>query len=113
MKYTLLPLAAALLCLSLLSSCTKKDPEPSVPQYSKLQVSFANEVDGQALGLGPMSYTNAAGNKYSVDLLKYYVTNFTLIKADGTEKNYKNYNLIDASNAASQTFTLDSVLNGE
>ena len=75
-------------------------------------MSFSNEVDGQPINMGTMAYTNAAGNNYRVDLLKYYVTNFTLIKDDGTEKNFGNYNLIDAADSASTKFMLDSVING-
>ena len=46
-------------------------------------------------------------------MLKYYVSNFTLVKADGSETNFKNYQLLDASEPSSLTFALDSVLNGE
>jgi hypothetical protein len=95
--------------LNLLVSCKKSETSSPV---GKLQVSFSNEANGQPVGLGPLSYTNGAGNKYSIDLLKYYVTNFTLLKADGTEKNFRNYDLIDASEPTSLSFTLDSVLNG-
>lgn len=96
--------------LSLLSSCKKSD---STVPYGKMTISISNEVDGQPVAIGPMSYTNAAGNQYSVDLLKYYVSNMKLVKADGSEVSFGNYNLIDASNPASQTFTLDSVQNGD
>lgn len=112
--------AFTLICASALivSSCKKSEDapqkidDPIYAPYGKLQVRFANEVDGQPVSLGAIANTNAAGNKYSVDLLKYYVTNFTLVKEDGTEKNFKNYNLIDASDSASTHFTLDSVING-
>jgi hypothetical protein len=91
-----------------LASCNKKDSD-SVAPYGKMTISFSNEVDGQPINMGPLSYTNAAGNNYSVDLLKYYITNVTLVKEDGSEKNFHNYQLIDASNPATLSFTLDSV----
>jgi hypothetical protein len=107
--------AVGLLASMLFTSCKKEDDkgDPIADPYGKLTVSIANEIDGQPLVFGPMSYTNASGNKYSVDLLKYYVSNFTLVKADGSETNFKNYQLIDASVPSTLSFTLDSVLNGE
>jgi len=95
-------------------SCKKdSNNDTNTSTYGSLEVRVANNVDGQAITLGAMNYTNAAGNPYRIDLLKYYMTNFTLVKADNSEKNYKNYNLIDESDAASKTFTIDSVDNGE
>ena len=103
--------AVVLLCAALFASCKKEDN--AVAPYGKLTVSFANEVSGQPLVFGPMNYTNGSGNTYGVDLLKYYVSNFTLVKADGSETNFKNYELIDASIPSTLSFTLDSVLNGD
>ena len=107
--------AIGMLSSVLFASCKKEttDPAPKVDPYGKLTVSFANEIDGQPIVLGPMNYTNTAGNTYSVDMLKYYVSNFTLVKADGSETNFKNYALLDASVPSTLSFTLDSVLNGE
>jgi hypothetical protein len=101
----------ALLFSVLFSSCKKS--ENGVAPYGKLKVVFSNEIDGQPIALGPLNYTNAAGNKYSVDLLKYYVSNVTLVKADASEKNFHNYVLIDASDSSSLSFTLDSVATGD
>ena len=109
----------ALLALAALSiaSCKKDSnsattPEPQPDPYGKVAVSFANEVDGQPLQMGSTLYSNANGNQYNVSLLKYYVTNFTLVKNDGTETNFKTYKLIDGSDTTSGKFTLDSVANG-
>ena len=109
MKITYL-FATAIFCMIAFTACKKED---SGLPYGKMQVTFSNEASGQPIVLGPLNYTNASGNQYSVDLLKYYVTNFTLVKADGTERNFKNYQLVDADNPASLSFTLDSVANAE
>jgi len=100
----------SLLVVLLIPSCKKKDDAPAV---SKLNVQFSNEVDGKPIVLGPIAYTNASGNPYGVDLLKYYISNFTLVKADGSEQNYKNYALIDASDTSKFGFSLDTVANGD
>ena len=44
----------------------------------------------------PLNYLNAAGNYYSVSLLKYYVSNVVLVDAAGNEVELKNHDLIDA-----------------
>jgi hypothetical protein len=95
-----------------ISSCEKERITPAANAYGKLEVNISNEVDGAAISFGAMPYTNAAGNKYGVDLLKYYVSNFTLIRDDGSQKNFGNYNLIDASDSTKTKFVLDSVGNG-
>lgn len=101
-------------CSALLfQSCKKDSNSNNTAAYGSMDFRIANTVDGQPITMSAMNYTNAAGNKYRVDLLKYYMTNITLVKADGTEKNYKNYNLIDESDASSKSFTLDSIDNGE
>ena len=102
----------------LLAACNKKDSTPTptlaptVAPYGKVAVSFTNQVDGQPVAMNGTLYTNANGNQYNISLLKYYVTNFTLVKADGTETNFKTYKLIDGSDASTGNFSLDSVANG-
>jgi hypothetical protein len=103
-------LLLAIALVSMLSSCKKSD---STAPYGKLKISIANEVDGKPVVLGPMSYTSPAGNQYSIDLLKYYISNVRLVRPDGSEKAFSNYNLIDASDSTSQSITLDSVQNGD
>ncbi|MFM7217567.1 MAG: MbnP family protein [Bacteroidota bacterium] len=78
------------------------------------QVSFtiSNKVDSLNLQLGQMAYTTSEGNTYQVDLLKYYITNFTFLRADGSTYNAKNYDLIDAENPASWNIQLSGIPNG-
>lgn len=106
----------ALITLPAVSSCNKGGEEPVTPiaAKGKVVVNFSNEVDGQpitSLNMGSLR-TNGAGNQYNIALLKYYVSNFTLVKEDGSETNFKNYKLIDGSDASTGQFTLDSVANG-
>ena len=61
-----------------LSSCTKTK---AVKTNADLRVTFVNEVDGKPITFGGLNYTNAAGNNYSVDLLKYYISDFTLVES--------------------------------
>jgi hypothetical protein len=41
------------------------------------------------------------------------VSNFSLVRADGSEQHFKNYELIDAAKPETLSFSLDSVINGE
>jgi hypothetical protein len=102
--------ALCLIGCVLLASCSKKD-DPVTP-FGSVHFSVSNEVSGQPVAMGPVNYTNAAGNQYSVDLLKYLLSNFTLVKEDGSEQHFSNYVLIDASDPDYLHFDLDSVLNG-
>ncbi|REJ81730.1 MAG: hypothetical protein DWQ33_09550 [Bacteroidetes bacterium] len=80
-------------------SCKKKneDPVPVNPGTSgKLTIFFRNLAGGQEIQFGQRLYTNAAGNNYQVDMLKYYVTNVVLIKDDSSEFKFNNYDLINA-----------------
>jgi len=106
--------------LSVLASCKKDDSTttpptattPTVAPYGKVAVTFTNQVDGQAMNTSGSWFTNPTGNPFNISLLKYYVTNFTLVKEDGSERNFKTYKLIDGADASTGKFTLDSVANG-
>ena len=95
-KYTSL----AFIAITALTACKEKTteaPAKVTPPIANVDLLFSNEVDGQALEFGQLKYTNAAGNLYQVDLLKYYVTNVKLVKADSTFINLENYDLINAA----------------
>ena len=66
---------------------------------------FTNTVGGLNLSLNNVYYRNGAGNNFTIELLKYYVSNITLTDDQGKSLNLKNYNLLDASNNASLIFT--------
>lgn len=73
-------------------SCKRKP----VVESGNVNLVFNNTAGGAAIEADKILYTNAAGNKYSISLLKYYVTNCVLVDANGTEFKAGNYDLIDA-----------------
>lgn len=79
-------------------ACKKKTTDGNTDSKGNLTIQFNNLVDGKPLVADELNYTNAAGNKYSVSLLKYYVSNVVLIKDDNTEIPLGNYDLIDGFN---------------
>ncbi|NDC40763.1 MAG: hypothetical protein EBZ77_04300 [Chitinophagia bacterium] len=100
--------------LGMLASCKKKNdsPAPQPASYGQLQVKFVNQVDGQPITFGTIKYTNAKGNNYSVELLKYYISNFSLVTTAGDTFKHKNIKLINAADSSTCLFTIDSVPNG-
>ena len=99
------------------SSCRTKDNDntvvtPEIKQYGALTVKVSNEVNRQPIVFGSYNYTNSAGNLYKIDVLKYYISNFTLIRSDSSEINFYNHKLLNASDPESCMFTFDSVANG-
>jgi len=93
-------------------ACKKKNTTTTTPTTGTVNIKIENQIDGQNILFNSMNYTNAAGNKYSVSLLKYYISNFVLTKSDGSTFVANNYSLIDASNSSKQGFTISNVPNG-
>ncbi|MGI9191389.1 MAG: MbnP family protein [Chitinophagaceae bacterium] len=90
----------AYLCLSagllFMASCKKQIAKSEGP----LSIKFNNECAGQPISYGQLNYANAAGNQYSIKLLKYYVSNVVLVKDDNSEVKLNNYDLMDAFSPA-------------
>ncbi len=107
-----LKVSAYALGLLLVASCKPDKPVMPNPDANVL-FSFSNSVKGQPIIRSTSLHTNSAGNSYNIDLLKYYITNITLEDDKSIATNYKNYNLIDAFDASSNSFNLDKkVTNG-
>ena len=104
-------LLLALIIIPIISGC-KNDENTPVGDKGTVTFNIANEVGGSPLQMGSLNYTNAAGNNYQVDLLKYYVSNFTLVKDDNTEYTIGNHDLIDATDPASANIIAKDVPNG-
>jgi hypothetical protein len=110
--------AAPLLGAALLAGCTK---EPSAPEplVGKLAVNVENVVGPNPLVLDTRTYTSPAGEPYTVSIFNYYLSNFRLHRADGTEYAVPNsYFLIregrpGSSRPDGKHFELDSIPVGE
>ena len=78
----------SLFCCSvvlLLASCKKNDSSLfNAEDKGDLSVEFDNIAGSSDLQLHTGSYTNASGETFNVTKLKYYVSNFTFTKTDGT-----------------------------
>lgn len=94
-------LSLAIMASLFFASCKKKtdDPPATTPTSANVTIMVSNEVDGQPLELGQMKYTNARGNQYRVDLMKYYMSDMTLV-GDSNEVIINRSDLIDASDVS-------------
>ncbi len=95
-----------IICMAALAvvSCKKNEVGYDPNVKTKVVIEYDNIVGSQNLQLGATSYTNAAGENFTVSLFKYFVSNFKLTKADGSVYTIPQdscYFLVDESMAAS------------
>src|SRR6476661_277130 len=89
---------SALLLLSLCSAMLSfRSDEPT----GKLTINFIHTANGKKFVLADSTYSNAAGETYSVTKLRYYVSNFVL--SGNVFRETDNYQLIDLSKSTSFT----------
>jgi len=109
-------LAFATLIMLFAIGCKKDDTVEEVPVLAisgNLEINIANYVDNQLLKMDGTSYLNPNGDTFTVNRLKYYFTNITLKKSDGTS--YKvpdSYFLIDESKPSSKILSLSGIPEG-
>lgn len=76
-----------LLALSLFAlvipACTDKEDE-DLTGFNDVEIEFDNRAGNTSLVFG-VEYTNAAGEKLTFSTFNYYVSNFVLVREDGTE----------------------------
>ncbi len=73
-----------LIMLFILFSSCKKETTKIEEGTGPLSVEFDHVVGNADLSLGAGSYTNSSGENFSVDIFRYYVSNFIFTKTDGT-----------------------------
>ena len=99
----------AIAATALLTSCKKDDANFNATVKGPLSVEFDNIAGSSNLQLSTGMYTNASAENFTVTKLKYYVSNFSLVKTDGsvyTVPQDSSYFLIDESVNEGQLATL-------
>ncbi|SHK85220.1 MbnP family protein [Hymenobacter psychrotolerans] len=100
----------ALLASVSLSSCEKDEDS----EQGNVTMEFENVVGTAPLQLGSTRYKNAAGDTFTVSTLRYYISNITFKKADGTSyAQPESYYLLDEALPVTKTFTISSVPAGD
>ena len=108
-------IAAAILVV-LMAGCSPGKQADAFP----VGIEITHHVTKQPLRLDGTLYKTAAGDEYSVDHLRYYLSNFRLRRTDGTwfvnpqnAESSQGYFLVDAALKESQTFPIGPVPSGE
>ncbi len=102
----------ALLCLAAISC--KKDSDPEISGTGNINFEFEHRVGTQALQMNTQTYTNANGDDFKVTGFKYYLSNVTLVKSDGSKvKLPESYLLVDAADAPSRLQKLEKIPAGD
>lgn len=70
-------------------SCTHEENN-----YGFISLNFIHEVNGETLKTDTLEYINEAENYFSVHELKYFISNVSIIKSDGTVVPLSEYNKI-------------------
>jgi hypothetical protein len=88
----------------LLTSCNKDNETVYNPSVKgELTIEFDNIAGSADLALNTAEYTNSSGENFTVTQLRYYVSNFSLMRTDGTVYTVPQdscYFLIDESDPA-------------
>ena len=97
-----------------ITSCKDKEKDALVGTGS-VTIEFDNRAGEESLDFN-QPYTNAAGEELTFSKFKYYVSNFVLVKGDGSEYVVPKdscYFLVDQSMPASRSISLKNIPAGE
>lgn len=98
-----------LFALTLIMSC--KEDETQTPQPGTLNLTFENVINGSLLTLGE-SYDNSSAETFSVNELKYIISNITLTRKDGSLLIYppeQSYFVINEADPNSHSIQLNDI----
>jgi len=80
-----LEISILIFLVSSLSDCKKDETTPASPS-GRITFSINHQVNGQQLKENELIYTNAAGNEYLITELKYFISDITFYRNDGSKK---------------------------
>ena len=113
LKNKLFALMLLLMISFTFSACNDDDDDPQ-PTESAVLFEFEHYIDGSPVTFNQIMYTNDFGNEYSVETLKYFISEIRLMHSDGTEYLVDTAFYVDGTDAAT-LMTSQGVLipNGE
>lgn len=99
------------------SGCKKDEENPAGDDHhsgtGSVRINFRQMFGDSLLELGVEAYPTANSDTITINMLKYYVTNFKLTDDEGNVYSVpESYFLINAANTVSQTITLSGVPGG-
>lgn len=113
MNIKLITIYTFLLFTTVFISC-KKEETPTINEKGSFVLEFENLVNETPLVLNTQSYKNAKGDNFNISVFKYYISNVSLTKEDGSVyKIPESYLLVDASKPASLLNSLTDIPAGD
>lgn len=94
-------LICSLMAVLTLISCKKENLEYNVNNTGQLKLKFDHIINGKTLVLGTSQHSNSFQEHFTIDILKYYVSNIKLTNDKGVEfilPKKESFFLIDATN---------------
>ncbi len=102
--------------VGILSACKKDDKTTPPSPSGKIIFSINHQVNGEPLTENDLIYTNAAGNEYLITEVKYFISDITFYKNDGSKKvigNWKDIFYVDENIPETKTIRFfDKILAG-
>lgn len=87
--------------------------DPIDPKLSSVKFSLNYMVGSEPLLFDTITYTNAAGHKYGLTHLEYYISNVTFNKSDGSSFLTNSVHYVNAQKPETNWITIDNVPQGE
>ena len=104
-----------LLFLFAITACNE-DNDDKV-SFSNITFNFSHNWDGTAItnsDFNAIKFTNANGERLSIERLRYLISKITFYKSDGSTTILNGYNLVDVTNSKNLSFTPTNFLtNGD
>jgi hypothetical protein len=104
MKKSLIVAVSVLLILLTMSSCNKLEEPPLEPVSGSIVFYFDHVVGDKSLEYNKIDYTNAFGNLYSVETLKYFISDIVLKRKDGQEVYFDMEHYVDGLDKNTHVF---------
>jgi hypothetical protein len=80
-----------------------------VPKTGAIKFSMDYQYDANPITFASKNYVNAGNDTFTINALRHYLSNITLVSTVGSKVNLGTYHLLDALNPNSSTFTVDNV----
>lgn len=93
-----------LMLILTLPACNKNNDEKPQPATATLNLKFEHFVGDDPLSFNQIIYTNAFGNLYSVETLKYFISDIKLTSAQGSEYFISTEHYLDGQDPATLLF---------
>jgi hypothetical protein len=113
MNHFVSKILSTLVLMSFFLSCNEKKEDPTPVSTNTVVFNLDHTVDGSGVVYNDMRYVNAAGNKYSIMTLRYYISDVTFHKYNGEKVKIDTFHYRDIDNLETRSMVIKDVPDGE